>query len=76
MSEAEDMELKANLESEGKAPFQVCILGQTVTLLKDMVSISKEIKKEHQRVFAPSVIEPSFGIGRFIYCLYEHYFNT
>lgn len=76
MSEAEAMELKAHLESEGKAPFQVCTLGQTVTLTKDMVSISKEIKKEHQRVFTPSVIEPSFGIGRIIYCLYEHCFYT
>ena len=47
MSEAEAMELKTNLESEGKAPFQVFTLGQTVTLTKDMVSISKEIKKEH-----------------------------
>jgi len=76
MSEAEAMELEAHLKSEGKAPFQVCTLGQTVTLTKDMVSISKEIKKEHQRVFTPSVIEPSFGIGRIIYCLYEHCFYT
>ena len=45
MSEPEAMELKANLESKGKAPFQVCTLGQTVTLTKGMVSISKEIKK-------------------------------
>ena len=45
MSEVEAMELKANFESEGKAPFQVCTLGQTVTLMKDIVSISKEMKK-------------------------------
>ena len=45
MSEAKAMELKANLKSEGKELFQVCTLGQTVTLMKDMVSISKEIKK-------------------------------
>ena len=48
MSEAKSMKLKDNLESKGKAPFQVCTLGQTVTLTKDMVSISKEIKKEHR----------------------------
>lgn len=41
-----------------------------------MLLISKEKKKEHQRVFTPSVIEPSFGIGRIIYCLYEHSFYT
>ena len=45
MSEAEYMELKSNLDSEWKAPFQVCTLGQIVTLMKEMVSISKEIKK-------------------------------
>ncbi|PQP98909.1 glycine--tRNA ligase mitochondrial 1 [Prunus yedoensis var. nudiflora] len=41
-----------------------------------MVKISKEKKKEHQRVFTPSVIEPSFGIGRIIYCLFEHSYYT
>jgi glycyl-tRNA synthetase len=41
-----------------------------------MVSISMEKKLEHQRVFTPSVIEPSFGIGRIIYCLFEHSFYT
>ena len=24
------------------------------------------------RKFTPSVIEPSFGIGRIIYCMFEH----
>ncbi|KAH9329947.1 hypothetical protein KI387_002055, partial [Taxus chinensis] len=76
MSEGEAMDLKAKLESEGKTSFKVCTLGQTFTLTKDMVSISKVIKKEHQRVFTPSVIEPSFGIGRVIYCLFEHCFYT
>lgn len=74
MNEVEAMDLKARLESEGQAAFEVCTLGQTVTLTKNMVSISKEIKKEHQRIFTPSVIEPSFGIGRIIYCLFEHCF--
>ncbi|KAH9698296.1 hypothetical protein KPL71_023961 [Citrus sinensis] len=45
-------------------------------LEKNMLLISKEKKKEHQRVFIPLVIEPSFGIGRIIYCLYEHSFYT
>eukprot|EP00252_Welwitschia_mirabilis_P020147 TRINITY_DN4870_c0_g1_i1.p1 TRINITY_DN4870_c0_g1~~TRINITY_DN4870_c0_g1_i1.p1 ORF type:complete len:798 (-),score=156.80 TRINITY_DN4870_c0_g1_i1:241-2328(-) len=76
MNEAEAMELKALLESEGKAPFHVCTLNQTVTLTKDMVSIYKELRKESQKVFTPSVIEPSFGVGRIIYCLFEHCFYT
>ncbi|XP_020529989.1 glycine--tRNA ligase, mitochondrial 1 isoform X2 [Amborella trichopoda] len=76
MKEAEAMEVKANLEAKGEVEFFVCTLGQSVTLTKNMVSISKEKKKEHQKVFTPSVIEPSFGIGRIIYCLFEHSFYT
>ncbi|EYU24531.1 hypothetical protein ABFS82_04G116200 [Erythranthe guttata] len=76
MEEKEAMEMKAALESKGEAEFNVCTLKKVVTIKKNMVSISKEMKKEHQRVFTPSVIEPSFGIGRIIYCLYEHSFYT
>ncbi|KAL3353978.1 hypothetical protein AABB24_018578 [Solanum stoloniferum] len=76
MEEKVAMEMKADLESKGEVEFHVCTIGKNVTIKKNMVSISKEIKKEHQRVFTPSVIEPSFGIGRIIYCLYEHSFYT
>ncbi|KAF8089107.1 hypothetical protein N665_0518s0032 [Sinapis alba] len=76
MKEKEAMEMKATLESKGEVEFYVCTLEKNVTIKKNMVTISKEMKKEHQRVFTPSVIEPSFGIGRIIYCLYEHCFST
>lgn len=66
--------MKSVLETKGEVEFEVCTLEKTVTITKKMVTISKEKKKEHQRVFTPSVIEPSFGIGRIIYCLYEHSF--
>ncbi|KAL6567160.1 hypothetical protein OROMI_015564 [Orobanche minor] len=76
MGEKEAFELKATLESMGEAEFQVCTIDKAVTIKKNMVSISKEKIKEHHRAFTPSVIEPSFGIGRIIYCLYEHCFYT
>ncbi|KAL8228389.1 hypothetical protein R6Q57_015973 [Mikania cordata] len=74
MNEKEAMDMKAALDTKGEVEFEVCTLEKTVTIKNNMVSISKEKKKEHQRVFTPSVIEPSFGIGRIIYCLYEHSF--
>ncbi|KAI3745180.1 hypothetical protein L1987_58286 [Smallanthus sonchifolius] len=74
MNEKEALDMKAALETKGEVEFEVCTLEKTVTIKKNMVSISKEKKKEGQRVFTPSVIEPSFGIGRIIYCLYEHSF--
>ncbi|KAL6496857.1 hypothetical protein OROGR_028786 [Orobanche gracilis] len=74
MHEKEALDMKAALESKGEVEFEVCQLKKTVTINKKMVTIQKEKKKEHQRVFTPSVIEPSFGIGRIIYCLFEHTF--
>ncbi|KZV57938.1 glycine--tRNA ligase 1, mitochondrial-like [Dorcoceras hygrometricum] len=76
MTEKEAMEMKQTLESKGEAEFRVCTLDKVVTIKSNMVSIEKKKIKEHQRVFTPSVIEPSFGIGRIIYCLYEHSFYT
>lgn len=76
MNEAEALEMKASLESKEEVEFKVCTLGKNVTIKKNMVTISVEKKKEHQREFTPSVIEPSFGIGRIIYCLFEHSFYT
>ncbi|XP_020583205.1 glycine--tRNA ligase, mitochondrial 1-like [Phalaenopsis equestris] len=76
MTEAEALDMKASLESKGETEFQVCSLEKSVIIKKSMVSIHIEKKKEHQRTFTPSVIEPSFGIGRIIYCLFEHCFYT
>ena len=30
----------------------------------------------HEEKFFPSVIEPSFGIGRIVYCVMEHCFKV
>ncbi|CAI5962344.1 unnamed protein product [Closterium sp. NIES-64] len=49
---------------------------QAFSLSKEMVAISKEKKKLQGQSFTPSVIEPSFGIGRIIYCIYEHSFYS
>ncbi|KAL6541226.1 hypothetical protein OROHE_010934 [Orobanche hederae] len=76
MDEKEAMVMKVTLEALGEAELHVYALDRVVTVKKNMVSISKEKKREHQRVFTPSVVEPSFGVGRIIYCLYEHSFYT
>ncbi|KAL8101738.1 hypothetical protein AgCh_033580 [Apium graveolens] len=86
MGEKEAMELQAALELKGEVDFRVCTVDQGenvdnlqdehVTIKVNMLTISKNKIKEHRRVFTPSVIEPSFGIGRIIYCLYEHSFYT
>jgi len=44
------------------------------TITKEMVTWKKTNKKVHEIKFTPSVIEPSFGIGRILYSLLEHSF--
>eukprot|EP00899_Mesostigma_viride_P021088 jgi/Mesvir1/28981/Mv17754-RA.1 len=76
MSEAEATAFKAMLDADGKAPLTICTTGQTLEITAAMVDIKRETKKVTGDSFTPSVIEPSFGIGRIIYCLYEHTFYT
>ena len=56
------------LEKDGKADVD----GFEVT--KDMLSWTKTKKMVHEIKFTPSVIEPSFGMGRILYSLLEHSF--
>lgn len=46
-----------------------------VTLNKTMVEVKTTTKTMHVEEITPSVIEPSFGIGRIMYSLLEHRFN-
>lgn len=60
--------IAAALEADGKTTVD----GFEIT--KDMVEWTKTTKKVHEVKFTPSVIEPSFGIGRILYSLLEHSF--
>merc|ERR1712078_971970 len=51
-------------------------MGGGFTVAKEMVTIKKTQKKISGRNFTPSVIEPTFGIGRIMYCMFEHTFYT
>ncbi|KAI3887868.1 hypothetical protein MKW92_018053 [Papaver armeniacum] len=73
MDEKEAMKVKAALESNGGGGVP-STLGQAVTIKSNMVSISKEIKKERTSESLHTIC--LFGIGRIIYCLFEHSFYT
>jgi glycyl-tRNA synthetase len=40
-----------------------------------MVSIKRHQKSIHVEEVIPNVVEPSFGIGRIMYALFEHNFR-
>lgn len=58
--------LQSQMEKEQKISINGFELGP------DMVSFKKVQKKVNGRNIVPSVIEPSFGIGRILYCIFEH----
>lgn len=62
------MPIAQALETDGKA----MVDGFEVT--KDMLTYTKTTKKVHEIKYTPSVIEPSFGMGRILYSLLEHSF--
>nr|CAH7749236.1 unnamed protein product [Callosobruchus chinensis] len=49
--------------------------SQTFSLSKDMVDVKKYQKTVHVEEIIPSVIEPSFGVGRVMYAIFEHNFK-
>ena len=74
---------KLSLEEAGKIESDLAggdvsldVDGKPVTLTKDMISVKKYQKTFHVEEIIPSVIEPSFGIGRIMYALFEHNFKV
>lgn len=74
LSDDAALSLQAQLESAGSA--QLDVAGSPVTILPHHVDIKRETEKRSGRTFVPGVIEPSFGIGRIIYCMFEHCYYT
>lgn len=70
MCEGDLEALGARLAADGTAP----VGGVAVS--SSMLKISRATKTMTGRSFTPGVIEPSFGLGRIMYCLFEHAFYT
>ncbi|KAK7866632.1 hypothetical protein R5R35_011539 [Gryllus longicercus] len=66
-------QLEEDLASKGE--HTVSLNGADYTLTKDMVMVQTHQKTVHVEEIIPSVIEPSFGIGRIMYALFEHNFK-
>jgi glycyl-tRNA synthetase len=64
--------LDAQLNDSGSAVVE----GTEYTITREMVSFEVSTKNVHEVKFTPSVVEPSFGIGRVLACLFEHSYYT
>lgn len=74
LCEGDALAMKAKLEAGEEVPLAVG--GASVTVTGEQVAIRKETKRMAGRNFTPAVIEPSFGIGRILYCIFEHCYYT
>lgn len=66
--------LGAKLEADGE--IKITANDKEFTLTKEMIAFSKETKTTQEEKYVPHVIEPSFGIGRILYCVFEHCFKV
>jgi len=73
-TDEEKNKLIADLEANGKAAVQV-EEGKTFEITPDMIAPKTVTKTVHEEKFYPSVIEPSFGIGRIMTGVLEHSFR-
>lgn len=62
------------LKNTGKIVFKVDGVEGEVEMDDKFVTIEQRTRTEHVREYVPNVIEPSFGIGRIIYSVFEHCF--
>jgi len=64
---------QTKLQDEGSAMLITC--DGSFKIEKEMVTFKDEVKTVQEIKFLPSVIEPSFGIGRILYALLEHAYH-
>ncbi|KAJ8276988.1 hypothetical protein GJAV_G00070160 [Gymnothorax javanicus] len=62
------------LNKNGEITFET--EGKVFTLSRDMVTVKRFQKTLHVEEIVPNVIEPSFGIGRIMYTIFEHTFQV
>lgn len=75
LSEAEIVAFEKHLKDNSEKELKLTD-GTDVRITKDMIEVKRYQKTVHVEEIIPSVIEPSFGIGRIMYALFEHNFKT
>lgn len=62
-------------EMDAKKSITLKVNNKDVELKDDMVRFERYEQTQHEEKYTPHVIEPSFGLGRIMYCIFEHCFR-
>jgi len=63
-------------EYEANGNITITAEGESFTLGKELITLDRQEIIQTEEKFLPGVIEPSFGIGRIVYCVMEHCFGV
>lgn len=66
--------VEESLKTNGKYVLEIG--SNSYSLTPDMLEVKRYQKTSHVEEFVPNVIEPSFGIGRIMYSIFEHNFRV
>jgi glycyl-tRNA synthetase len=68
---------KARLMDEMEKNGRIVVKGenQEIEVTSEFLKFEIQEKTIQEEKYIPSVIEPSFGVGRIIYCIFEHCFK-
>jgi glycyl-tRNA synthetase len=64
------------IEMSEKSEIKITVDGKEFVLPQEYLKLEPQEKTNFEEKYYPHVIEPSFGIGRIIYCIFEHCFKT
>lgn len=64
--------LDRKLEEEKEETIKICDSPIDFKVTRNMFKIAENTEKVYSEKYVPSVVEPSFGIGRILYSLLEH----
>mmetsp|Transcript_19424 Transcript_19424/g.29846 ORF Transcript_19424/g.29846 Transcript_19424/m.29846 type:complete len:642 (-) Transcript_19424:6-1931(-) len=67
---------KLMVEFEANGEVKIPAGDKEVVLTSDLIKFERQQKTVMEEKYVPSVIEPAFGIGRIIYCVFEHCFKV
>ncbi|KAJ8917523.1 hypothetical protein NQ315_005572 [Exocentrus adspersus] len=75
LSHLQELEIKFKSDGSDNYKYRLNVGDQGFLLSKDMVTVKRYQKTVHVEEIIPSVIEPSFGVGRVMYAIFEHNFK-
>lgn len=77
LDEADNAEKdKLAKELEETKEIKLTLADKEFVLTEKHISFKVEQKNQMEEKYVPWVIEPSFGIGRIMYCIFEHCFKV